>query len=58
MFIVAEYAALIWLGSFVIFQGFRTSIDKKPYIFVICQGVGVLTSWPAPLWVRACVCVC
>ena len=27
-----------WLGSFVIFQGFRTSIAKKPYIFVIFQG--------------------
>ena len=27
-----------WLGSFVIFQGIRTSIVKKPYIFVIFQG--------------------
>ena len=27
-----------WLGSFVIFQGVRTSIAKKPYIFVIFQG--------------------
>ena len=27
-----------WLGSFVIFQGIRTSIAKKPYIFVIFQG--------------------
>ena len=24
-----------WLGSFVIFQGIRTSIAKKPYVFVI-----------------------
>ena len=24
-----------WLGGFVIFQGIRTSIAKKPYIFVI-----------------------
>ena len=29
-----------WLGSFVIFQGIRTSIAKKPYIFVIFQGGG------------------
>ena len=29
-----------WLGSFVIFQGTRTSIAKKPYIFVIFQGGG------------------
>ena len=28
-----------WLGSFVIFQGIQTSIAKKPYIFVIFQGV-------------------
>ena len=26
------------IGSFVIFQGIRTSIAKKPYIFVIFQG--------------------
>ena len=26
-----------WLGSFVIFQGIRTSIAKKPYIVVIFQ---------------------
>ena len=26
-----------WLGSFVIFQGIRTSFAKKPYIFVIFQ---------------------
>ena len=29
-----------WLGSFVIFQGIRTSIAKKPYIFVIFQWGG------------------
>ena len=29
-----------WLGSFVIFQEIRTSIAKKPYIFVIFQGGG------------------
>ena len=29
-----------WLGSFVIFQGMRTSIAQKPYIFVIFQGGG------------------
>ena len=29
-----------WLGSFVIFQGIRTSIAKKPFIFVIFQGGG------------------
>ena len=27
-----------WLGGFVIFQGIRTSISKKPFIFVISQG--------------------
>ena len=27
-----------WLGSFVTFQGIRTSIAKKPYIFQIFQG--------------------
>ena len=30
-----------WLGSFLIFQGIKTSIAKKPYIFVIFQGVFV-----------------
>ena len=29
-----------WLGSFVIFQGIRASIAKKPYIFVIFGGGG------------------
>ena len=27
-----------WLGSYVLFQGMRASIAKKPYIFVIFQG--------------------
>ena len=27
-----------WIGSFVIFQGIRTSIAKEPYIFVFYQG--------------------
>ena len=42
-----------WLGSFVIFQGIRTTIGKKP---IVCdfsgRGGGVLTSCP-PLWTRA-----
>ena len=29
-----------WLGSLVIFQGIRTSITKKSYIFVIFRGGG------------------
>ena len=29
-----------WFGSFVIFHGIQTSIAKKPFIFVIFQGVG------------------
>ena len=37
-----------WLCSFVIFQGIRTSIDKKPFIFVIFQGA----PGPFPLWMR------
>ena len=27
-----------WLGSFVVLRGIRTSIAKKPFIFVIFQG--------------------
>ena len=42
-----------WLGSFVVLQGIRTSIGKKPYIFVIFQG-GVRTPCPPPLWIRTC----
>ena len=29
-----------WLGSCVVFQGIRTSIAKKPYIFVNFHGGG------------------
>ena len=35
-----------WLGSFVIFQGTRSIIEKKPYIFVIFRGRGVWTPVP------------
>ena len=36
-----------WLGSFVVLQGIQTSIDKRPYIFVIFQGGGgVRTHYP------------
>ena len=41
-----------WLGSSVIFQGIRTSIVKKPYIFVIfkfLRGGGIQTPVPPPL---------
>ena len=42
-----------WLGSFVIFQGIRTSIGKKPYMFFfIFHGGGF--GPPVPLWVRPC----
>ena len=34
------------------FQGIRTSIAKRLYIFVIFQGGGGLD--PCPLWIRAC----
>ena len=37
-----------WLGSFVIFQGVRTSIAKKLYIFVIFQGEGGSDPCPLP----------
>ena len=37
-----------WLGSFVIFQGIRTSISKKTYIFVILQGGGGEGRTPCP----------
>ena len=42
-----------WLGSFVVLQGIRTSIAKKPYIFVIFQGGGVRIPAP-PLLIRTC----
>ena len=38
-----------WLGSFVIFQGIRTTIAKKP---MFSGGGGVLNSSP-PLWTHA-----
>ena len=31
---------MLAVGSFVIFKGIRTSITKKPYIFVSFQGGG------------------
>ena len=38
-----------WFGSFVIFQGIRTSIVKEPYIFVIFQvGLDPLSPSPSP----------
>ena len=39
-----------WLGSFVIFKGIRTSIAKRPYIFVIFQGGGGGPDPLSPLW--------
>ena len=39
------------LGSFVIFQGTRTSIAKEPYSFVIFQGGG--PDPLSPLWIHA-----
>ena len=41
-----------WLGSFVIFQGIRTSSAKKSYIFFIFQGGG---SGPAPPYLDQCM---
>ena len=39
--IMAQQSSQCWLGSFVIFQGIRTSTVKEPYSFVIFQvGVG------------------
>ena len=37
-----------WLSSLVIFQEIRTSIARKPYIFVILQGGRVWTPVPPP----------
>ena len=43
-----------WLGSFMILQEIRTSIAKKPYLFVIFH-VGRASRPPAsPLWIRIC----
>ena len=44
-----------WLGSFMIFQGIQTSIAKKPYIFVIFQGVGGTDPLSPLLWICACI---
>ena len=41
------------LGSLVPFQVIRTSIDMKPYIFVIFQREG--SGPPDPLWIRPCL---
>ena len=41
------------LGSFVILQGIKTSIAKKPYSFVIFQDGGP-DPLPPPLWIRVC----
>ena len=38
-----------WLGSFVIFQGIRTSIAKEPFSFVIFWGFQ--TPCPPSLWI-------
>ena len=47
------------LGSCVILQGIRTSMAKKPYIFVIIRGWGaVRTPCPPPLWIRTCFLQC
>ena len=40
-----------WFGSFVICQGIRTSIAKKPYVFVIFRGGGGPDPL-SPLWNR------
>ena len=44
-----------WLGIFVIFRGIRTSIAKKPNIFVIFQGGGGFRTPCRPLWIRPCI---
>ena len=45
----------IRLGSFVFFQGIRTSIAKERYGFVIFQGGGGFKTPCHPLWICACV---
>ena len=42
-----------WLCSFVIFQGIRTSIAKKPFIF--CDFIGVGGRPPVPPLDRPCM---
>ena len=44
-------AIMAQLGSFVIFQGVRTSIAKEPYIFVIFQEGSGPPAPPLPLWI-------
>ena len=39
----------------LVFQGIRTNIARKPYIFVIFQEWGSGLSAPLPFWIRACV---
>ena len=48
--------ACLMAALIVIFQEIRTSIAKKPYIFVILQGVGGggLESL-SPIWICACI---
>ena len=41
-----------WLGSFVVLQGNRTSIAKKPYSFAIFEGGGGGRDSLFPLWIR------
>ena len=43
-----------WMGSFVIFQGTRTSITMKPYHLVIFRGGPCPPLW-IRLWVHACI---
>ena len=43
-----------WHGSFVIFQGIRTNIAKKPVILWLFRGGGCPDLLPPPLWIRAC----
>ena len=45
-----------WLGSFVVFQGIRTSIAKKPYIFVIFQDPDPLPPPPPSRFVHVMTC--
>ena len=44
-----------WLGYFLIFQGIRTSINKKTYFFFFGGGGGGVRTLcpPPPFWIRA-----
>ena len=42
-----------WLGSFVVFQGIRTSIAKKPSILWFFRRWGP-DPLPSPFWIRLC----